>query len=562
MRTALTTLIFVALLTALLVVSSPGMAHLAGTPGTGGPYEEPADSDSFVVPRVTVCDNHRADWRNATTVYGVEIEESRQCEPDNPKLVAASVVGTNNVPQEDLDAMSLHEDAVVKGRDLDGDGDPDEINITLEVTELNGWHMQSDVLGGEGFPIAPGIKPALWAFTPKTSINHAGESFFDLARAPSVPIRVEVNDTVRITLENTHYFPHTIHLHGTDHPARDADGEGNDGVPHFIEKPVLPGEKRTYELTPRVPGTNFYHCHVQPHVHVAMGLGTIIIVEENRANNTLQTLNLGGGHVRAPSQAVREEYHREYDMVYQDYDKELGEIVQSSNDPRVVAERQNRIYDVTDRDMDYYLLNGRSFPYTLLESQVVVAPDELVKLRVINAGANTLSLHTHGHKATITNVDGVPLASPVQRDVYTLTAAQRVDLALNTTDDGLNNYGAGVWFTHDHREEGVTTDGIGPGGDITTITYESWLDNETSMPITEAPLSIFFSEAYYRGEIPVWTGLGHDTFLGQVARESQDEGDGPASQEPGALVPAPGALVALSLVGAALILASRREVVR
>ena len=124
-------------------------------------------------------------------------------------------------------------------------------------------------------------------------------------------------DEVKITLENTHYLPHTIHLHGVDHPFQDAEGEGNDGVPQISELPVMPGKSRTYNIKPRQPGTMFYHCHVQPQSHLLMGLNGMFIVEENRPNNLLQTLNVGAGHVRHPSVAVRERYAREYDLHYQ-----------------------------------------------------------------------------------------------------------------------------------------------------------------------------------------------------------------------------------------------------
>lgn len=541
----------------LLLLAPVSGAHLGGAPGSGGPWEPRPASEDFQMPRgERPCPNEHPGWRKAQTVLNVSMQASPVCQPDNPELVAAFVKGTNNVPDELLDRNALHEDAVEKGRDLDGDGDPDEINITLEVTELNGWHLPDDDLA-ESFDIAPGISPGFWVFTPKVTIDHTGATFFDLARVPSAPIRAEVNDTLRITLENTHYFPHTIHLHGVDHPFQDADGEGNDGVPHISEEPVLPGEARTYEFKARQPGTMFYHCHVQPAVHVMMGLGTTIVIEEDRENNTLQTLNPGGGQVRVPSKGVLEDHDREYDMIFQDVDKELNDIIKTSNDPRVLAKKMNREYDATDRDADYFLLNGRSFPYTVRESLVVVEPDERVKMRVINAGEETLSLHTHGHKGTITATDGrtVPEGQRTQRDVYTLTGAQRLDITLNTTDDGLNSYGPGVWFMHDHRERAVTTDGIGPGGDISLIVYESYMNETRGMPETAAPLDIFFTPDYYQGKVPVWAGLDQPGIFGELVNTSSNE-----TAEQGRWTPGPGLPLTLgALIAVCLVMALRRR---
>ncbi len=110
----------------------------------------------------------------------------------------------------------------------------------------------------------------------------------------------------------------------------------------------MPGDARTYELSPRQAGTMFYHCHVQPHVHVMMGLQGLFIIEENRPDNWLQTMNIGAGLVRAPSRSTREDFDREYDLHYLDLDKELGERIQRHNDPRLITRSMHRDYDITD----------------------------------------------------------------------------------------------------------------------------------------------------------------------------------------------------------------------
>lgn len=447
-------------------------------------------------------------WRAAQTVDGVEIEADPSCLPDDPQLVAAVVRGTNKAVGP-LMATRLARDAVVKGRDLDGDGDPDEIEIKLEVSELNGFSPDIPVPSLH-YPIAPGITPGLWVFSPKTrgmsTSNFLSNEPHAVLRLPSPVIRVEQGDRIKLTLENSHYFPHTIHLHGVDHPFLLEDGQGNDGVPMISEMPVLPGGKRTYRFAPRQPGTFFYHCHVQPQAHVLMGLSGMLVVEENRPNNWLQTLNIGAGRVRHRSVASREKYDREYDLHYQEMDREMHNLIQKSNDVRRIEREMNREYKIAERTAEYYLVNGRSFPYTLRDSLLIVKPDELIKLRVINSGSESNFLHAHGHKQVVTHYDGVPLAQPIMRDVVEIGAAQRVDLELRTVNDGLHSYGEGIWFMHDHHEPGVTTDGINPGGDITMIVYESFLGDD-GMPRTAHDLSMFFDPAFYRGEVSVWADL-------------------------------------------------------
>ncbi len=465
----------------------------------------------------TPCPEDLLGWRDAQTIAGVDIRRSATCLADNPNAVAAFVRGTNNVSHQILMASGLTPDAVEKGRDLDGDGDPDEIHIRLEVAELNGGSPDLKEPSTQ-YAIAPGIKPGFWVFVPKT-FGMATENFESfkarsLLRLPSPAIRVEQGDRVQITLENSHYMPHTIHFHGVDHPFEDADGEGNDGVPLTSEKPVMPGSARTYDLQPRQPGTMFYHCHVQPHVHIMMGLQGLFVVEENRPNNWVQTLNIGAGQVRVPSVAVKEKYDREYDLQYLDIDADLNNIIQRFNDPRLITKEMHNRYDITDAKSDYFTLNGRSFPYTFRESLVIVRPNERIKLRIANGGSIGVALHTHGHKATVTHYDGVPVtpAARITRDVVWIASAQRVDLALDTTNDGLHSYGSGVWLFHDHQGKGVTSDGIGPGGNISAIVYESYLQENGWPKLQGVDFNQFFTAAYYRKELPIWESYAGELF--------------------------------------------------
>src|SRR5262249_9000694 len=139
------------------------------------------------------------------------------------------------------------ERAVQLGRDLDGDGDPDEIHFHLEVVEV-----QEEVFPGEFV--------TFWVFAP------VGRHMSSPARLPSPTLRVEEGDRVAITLYNTHYLPHTIHLHGT------AQDNNMDGVPHMTQHEVPPGKSFTYRFIAKNPGTYWYHCHVQEQAHVGMGL--------------------------------------------------------------------------------------------------------------------------------------------------------------------------------------------------------------------------------------------------------------------------------------------------
>ncbi len=469
----------------------------------------------------TICSSNEPEWRKAQTIEGVKIQESLRCSPDNPSQIVAEVKGTNNISMETLMNTYYAADAIIKKNDIDGDGDPDFIIIKLEVAELNG-HSPDFAGLVPTFDIAPGVQPGMWVFAPKSrgmaTNSFVGTDANPLLRAPSPAIRVEQGDTVWIQLENTHYFPHTIHLHGVDHPWIDAKGEGNDGVPQTSDKFVLPGQSKTYEIRPRQPGTFVYHCHVQTHVHLAMGLVGMFIVEENRPNNWVQTFNVGDGQVRHPSKAILEEYDSEYDLHYHAMDKGLHDIIQKYNDPRLIAKKMNREYKMNDSTEDYYTLNGRSFPYTLKESIIVAEPNQDIKLRVFNSSGEQLALHTHGHKATITHYDGVKHnpSAQIMRDIYDLAPSQRNDLKISTVDDGLHSYGEGIWIFHDHREKGITTNGMNPGGNVSAIVYKKYL-NEVGLPMgIGESVEQLFSKKFQERKLPVWQDIDAWNSLGEI----------------------------------------------
>ena len=376
------------------------------------------------------------------------------------------------------------------GRDLDGDGDPDEIFIELEVIEIEQ-------------EIYPGEVMTFWVFAP------AGQGMASVARAPSPTIRVEQGDHVRVTLRNTHYFPHTIHFHGTIHP------NAMDGVPVFTQAAVAPGDAFVYEFVAANPGTHFYHCHVQPDVHVEMGLVGMFVIEPNRPDNHFATLVPGAGRMPDLSRAAQEAgYDREYSLVYMDAESPLHRLVQTVPDPRELEWRMHRDYDSSQARADTFMLNGRSFPYTLRDTPIRVAPDRKTRLRVLNAGERMMSLHTHGHHPIVTARDGVDLA-PEQRysrDVFTIGPAQRLDLELRTTADDRYASGPGVWAMHDHTELTVTNRGLGPGGDLTAIVYDGHWDETAGLPRVAGSLERYFDPAYYRGEVPVFgPGIFHTT---------------------------------------------------
>jgi manganese oxidase len=178
----------------------------------------------------------------------------------------------------------------------------------------------------------------------------------------------------------------------------------------------------------------------------------------------------------------------------------------SANDPRLIAKHLNMEYDTTDAEDDYFLLNGRSFPYTLRESLIHMGKDEKVKLRVLNGHTEAMALHIHGHKPTITHYDGVDNgpSSYITRDVHGMVPAQRIDLELSGVDDGLHSFGQGIWMFHDHVEKAFTTNGIGEGGDISVVVYKGFYD-DVGIPASHGmSLAPYFTKNFWKKKYPIW----------------------------------------------------------
>ncbi|CAN5652378.1 hypothetical protein BH23DEI1_BH23DEI1_07660 [soil metagenome] len=247
--------------------------------------------------------------------------------------------------------------------------------------------------------IAPGVEVEQWAFA------FPGEQ-------PSVPgpeIRVQQGDLVRITLDNRHSQPHTLHFHGIISVA-----QMNDGVPHITHQ-VMPGETYTYEFVAMNPGTHAYHCHVDTFTHHDFGMYGVLIIE---------------------SADERVVWDREYTLVLDEWDS-----------------RQTSTNPVHEREYDYFLINGQAFPAV---PNLEILEDEVALLRFVNMGYEPHAMHLHGSNFLVTHKDGYPLAAPYKADTLLVSPGERYHVLLKGRD--------GSFPLHDHMLQFVLNAGIYPGG--------------------------------------------------------------------------------------------------
>jgi FtsP/CotA-like multicopper oxidase with cupredoxin domain len=138
---------------------------------------------------------------------------------------------------------------------------------------------------------------------------------------------------------------HTIHWHGFDVPS-----PLNDGVPE-VSVAVPIGKKLTYFYRPHREGTYMYHCHTEDVEHVQMGLSSIVFVRPKQDGTPIGgyskfAYNDGDGSTG---------YDRHYAIL-------LNEIEERQHD----ADRDIQEFIMTDFDPQYFTLNGRVYPQTIL----------------------------------------------------------------------------------------------------------------------------------------------------------------------------------------------------
>lgn len=240
------------------------------------------------------------------------------------------------------------------------------------------------------------VKAPVWAFN---------------GTVPGPEIRVQEGDKVAVHFRNTGSQPHTIHFHGQVDLS-----QAMDGVP-VTSQAVNPNKEFVYEFTATTTGSMMYHCHVSTYNHVDMGMYGALIVEPKNEQKT---------------------WDKEYTFILDDW--AVGNM-----DPFTTT--------TTHREYNYFTVNGKAFPETTpIEGKV----GERVKVRFINMGYRSFSIHSHGYGGLITHLDGYKVPQPYTRDIFTVAPGERMDVEFTMKE------GAYPW--HDHGLENVLNNGQYLGG--------------------------------------------------------------------------------------------------
>lgn len=237
---------------------------------------------------------------------------------------------------------------------------------------------------------------------------------------PTIPgpeIRVTEGDHVKIIFHNQQKEPHTIHFHGIDNSFK------GDGTPGISQKGVEDGETYTYEFVAGQAGTYFYHCHVEPDRHPEMGLYGAFIVEPKE-----HKVKYAGEFVlmlaeRDPLLSVAE-------------GTEAGSYLGTASE----NEHLNGEYDTVDRHPKYFTINGK------MDGDIPplkVKKGSKYLIRLINAGSDVHSIHTHGHHFKVVATDGREIPNPLIKDTISISPGERYDLEFVADNPG-------AWPLHCH----------------------------------------------------------------------------------------------------------------
>ncbi len=317
-----------------------------------------------------------------------------------------------------------------------------------------------------------------------------GFAFHTLAFNDQVPgpeIRVNEGDKVRVFFKNKTQLNHTIHWHGLYVPYR------MDGVPYVTQMPVMPGQEFVYEFTAEPYGTHFYHCHWGTVLHLQAGMYGSLIVE-------------------ADDDPVRKKYPytREYTLLYSAHDvnfirNELNVMLTRMKERTYLMKsgrfdkKRFNLFDSLEEmkeamdegymppyvnnmrapsglpEPNWFTVNGKSYPET---PNVYIKSGENIRIRLINAGGESHSLHLHGHDFWLVCDDGLPIPQPTQMNTLHLAPGKTHDIIV----EGKNR---GIWTFHDHDTRRVTNNGLYPGGNLMVLVYEDLPMEERAVGMME-----------------------------------------------------------------------------
>ncbi len=225
---------------------------------------------------------------------------------------------------------------------------------------------------------------------------------------PGTAFRASAGDRVLVGFTNDLPEPTSVHWHGL------AIRNDMDGVPGVTTPEVVPGGSFAFDFVIPDPGTHWFHPHHG--MQLDRGLYAPLIVDD--------PAEPGG-------------YDAEWVVVLDDWTDGVGPSAEQIYADLAAGSSSGMggmgMGGMDGGDVSYplYLINGRA----PTDPDVLTAkPGQRVRLRIINAGADTIfTVALGGHDLTVTHTDGYPV-QPVTTSALRVGMGERYDAVVTLTD--------------------------------------------------------------------------------------------------------------------------------
>jgi FtsP/CotA-like multicopper oxidase with cupredoxin domain len=235
------------------------------------------------------------------------------------------------------------------------------------------------ITGGDGFvKMADGTDTYIFSFgevdhtDPDFNLASVVTDYTLKAMAPAPRIELDEGQELYLTLTNVGmimrpdlFDPHSVHWHGFPNAAPIFDG-----LPEPSTTPIMGGSV-TYYYSAAVPGTYFYHCHVEAAEHMQMGMiGNLWVNPAQNGNTAFYSSGLYAYNDEDGSTG--------YDVAYP---------VQLTGFDSNFHQAHINVQPLPFADMydDYPMINGRGYPDTINTSAAAIVNQDGFKAQAVHS---------------------------------------------------------------------------------------------------------------------------------------------------------------------------------
>lgn len=332
----------------------------------------------------------------------------------------------------------------------------------------------------------------LWAKKGKIAFPDGVEvPFWGFAAAaggdPQLPgpvITAQVGDVIKITLRNELSDFVSLIFPGQDYipiPVKE------NGVFTSYNTHTSPGGMVTYTFTATRPGVFLYESGTRPERQVPMGLYGAVVIYPPGADNPYDP-----DYQTAYGKNTGTFYNLDKVLIFSEVDSRFNLAVDSGSS-----------FNMLDFEPDYWLVNGRSYPYTVLpddvnilvsqplSSKVNATPGKRILLRCLNAGSQNHNFRLEGITARVVAVDSWPLAAgrgsinaTYLKNTVTIASGESYDLLFTSGPEG-------QYYLHDRDHHHLCNAGQYPGGMATRLDIMQAEPEEVPVAPTHLVCSVF-----------------------------------------------------------------------